>query len=548
MRWIVLFSFVGVLLILSSCGPQDDLADVGDAPTPMAPSKPKIKESNHEPQLHDSEDDQHIEDRHKPATRQQGDHPARHNSDSRQSPSQRSTNGHDDRDGTKKRHNIDQPHTDHGDAHHQNKKHANDAGDTDVKHQDSHHKSNHDTPSEKPIDLAFKEDAELKDLSATQIFERRILPILRSQKASSCTECHFGGVEIRNYIREDQATTFAALRAQHLINLKSPEKSRLLTFIARRPDNEDKLIAKVRRSEYQTFRAWISAAARDPKLLAAKSSNTKVGTELPMEVVRHMRRDRVLRSFVENIWSEMGRCVNCHSPNRNKRLISEYGEQISWIVPGDPAATLQELVDGGNIDIEKPDESLVLFKPVGLEDHGGGPKFAAGSRTDKNFRRFLTDYAAVVKGKIQRTDQIPKPSKDVARLTHQQLRIVNLPNSLDKKLLKADIYRWTDSGWSKTPWGTAENAINGKKNMWQNMVFAVAPRDSKRAAEIGRMKDALLPGGRYLVKIYVDKQEKTKGNRDYELGESEFLGQVEFTGPWKAGYQPPKIIQAPAQN
>lgn len=380
------------------------------------------------------------------------------------------------------------------------------------------------------------------DLTAAEIFERRMLPILRSDKATSCTECHFGGVELRNYIRDNQATTFAALRDDGLIDVNHPDESKILQFINRHVEKSDPLIAKVRQAEYQAFRNWIRAAVKEPDLLAAKATGVAVGTELPTEVIRHMRRDHVLESFVENIWSEIGRCINCHSPDRNQRQVREHGEQVSWIVPRDPAATLQKLVDGGNIDTDSPGESMVLLKPVGLEKHGGGPKFALGSRTDKNFRRFLTDYAAVIHGTYKRTDQLPKPSPEVAGLTGQHLRIVGLPQGLDKKLLKANIYRWTDGHWSETPWGTAENPVNGEKNMWQSMVFFVAPRGSPRAQELQPDKETRLPAGRYLIKIYVDRKNRTRTDRDYELGDADLLSQGEIDGDWLPGYQPPKVI------
>jgi hypothetical protein len=260
-----------------------------------------------------------------------------------------------------------------------------------------------------------------------------------------------------------------------------------------------------------------------------------------------MRRDRVLQSFVENVWSEIGRCINCHSPERNQRLVREHGEQVSWIRPRDPAGTLQQCVDQGIIDTDAPEESLILLKPLKLVDHGGGPKFALGSRTDKSFRRFLADYASVVQGKYQRAEQLPRPTPDVISLTGQHLRIVDLPRRLDKKLLRADLYRWEGESWSETPWGTAENPINGEKSLWQSMVFAVAPRGSERAAELAKADEAQLPGGRYLVKIYVDEQDRTKDDREYESGAGELYAEVEIDGAWPPGYQPPKIIAAPSK-
>lgn len=391
-----------------------------------------------------------------------------------------------------------------------------------------------------------------EDESALELFKKRITPILRSPNPSSCSECHLSGVDLKDYIGDSQEETFASLKAAGLIDMKQPDRSKLLQFIHRAPDRSTPVGKKAREQEYEAFRAWIRAAVKDPKLAAATTDSDQLGPKVPVAVIRHTRHDRVLDSFVQNIWSEMGRCVSCHSPELNRKKIGRNGftkedvDAISWVVPRDPAATLQKLVDTGNIDLDDPDESLVLTKPAGLEEHGGGPKFAVGSRTDKNFRRFLNDYAKVVSQGYKNEKQLPEPSKEVAMLTGQHLRVVDLPSSFGRKLLRADIYRMTDSGWSESRWATAENPIVGKRKMWQSMVVAVAPRDSKRAKEM--KPNTPLPAGRYLIKIYIDRKDKTKDDRDYVLGKTEFYGQVETQGEWKAGYQPPKTIHAPVRD
>ncbi len=384
------------------------------------------------------------------------------------------------------------------------------------------------------------------DADANALFHRRVLPILASKNPSSCTECHFGGVEIQAYIHKDQATTFAALRDAGLINLKSPDDSKILQFIRRHTDTTSDSLRKVRAAEHEAFQAWIRAAARDPGLLATQLGKTKIGTELPVELIRHLRRDHVLNSFVENIWSQIGRCVNCHSPDRNERLVKEHGEQVSWIRPNDPAATLAQCVEQYIIDTDDPEESLILLKPLGEVAHGGGPKFAPGDQTDKNFRRFLNDYAAVVNRSYQRVEQLPPPPGEVARLTAQHLRIVDLPQELEKCFLRVDIFRWEGQDWSATRWGTADNLIAADKQLWQNLVTATAPVDSPRAAKLEQ--EPLLPSGRYLAKVYVDRTGKLQNDRDLELGEDDLWGEVEFDGEWPVGYQPPKIIHAPRKR
>jgi hypothetical protein len=390
---------------------------------------------------------------------------------------------------------------------------------------------------------AFAEDDPL------DLFKTRITPILNSPRPSSCTECHLSGVDLKNYIGKNQQETFASLRAAGLIDVNQPDKSKLLEFIQRAPRNSSPIRAEVRKLEYEAFRAWITAAVKDPTLAAARTTSDQLGPSLPLEVVRHTRQGRVIQSFVENIWSEMGRCASCHSPELNRQKIGKNGftreslDAISWLVPRNPLATLEKLVDSGHVDLEDPHESEFLTKPAGLVKHGGGPKFAVGSRTDKNFRRFLDDYAAIVNGEYATAKDLPTSPNMVGVVTNQNLRIIDLPETLHRKLLRVDIYRRVGSGWSEKPWATAENPIVGPRKMWQSAIFAVAPRGSERARQL-KPKQAL-PAGRYLVKIYVDRQDKTKKDRDYEMGKAEFYGQVEIHGEWKPGYKPPKILHAP---
>lgn len=388
--------------------------------------------------------------------------------------------------------------------------------------------------------------AEEPTANSLTIFQDRIAPLLNSPARSSCTECHLSGVDLKDYIGESQEQTFASLRAAGMIDVRHPEQSKILAFIQRAPTTSTPVGEQIRKQEYEAFRAWILAASKDEKMVLLAADTNQLGPSVPVEVIRHTRRDHIVQVFRENIWSEIGRCVNCHSPELNRRMIGRDGrtqddiDAISWIVPRDPEGTLQSLVDTGNIDLDEPDASLVLTKPVGLEKHGGGPKFALGSLTDKNFRSFLNDYASAVKGTYTLTDQLPTQSKELIAETGRHLRIVDLPGKLDGKLLKVDLYRMTEHGLSKHRIATAENPINGKQGQWQSSIYSVIKRNSDEAKLSQANKP--IPEGRYLAKIFVDRNDKAKGNRDYEMDQADFLGQVEFDGTWDVGYREPKII------
>lgn len=432
-------------------------------------------------------------------------------------------------------------HTAHASARDGHAKHGHSGGDAHRKDDTSHAK---DAATQR---LA----AELADADAATIFSSRILPILKSDSASSCTECHFAGVELRDFILEDQAKTFASLKSTGMIDVDRPDESKILRFIGRKPEKSDPLLEKVRQTELVAFRAWVRAAVREPELLKA-TSDVEVGTRLPPEVVRHARRDRVLSSFIDNIWSEMGRCINCHNPERNRQKIGRNGftkedvDAISWIVPRDPASTLRELVESGNIDLDDPAASPVLTKPAGLEDHGGGPKFFPGSPTYRNFLAFLTDYADITNRKYAAASDLPDAQEEIALLSEQQLRITDIPAAFSDLPLQVDFYRRLPrtGKWSERRWATGFSRVNGKRHVWQNPILVTAPAGSPLAKEFRERK--LLPPGEYRIRILIDRDRKTVKDPTYELGATEFVAEVQINGDWKPGYQPPKIVRLPA--
>ena len=48
------------------------------------------------------------------------------------------------------------------------------------------------------------------DETVSDIFTRRILPLAKADKPSSCAECPAAGVDLSQYIKDDAAATFAA--------------------------------------------------------------------------------------------------------------------------------------------------------------------------------------------------------------------------------------------------------------------------------------------------------------------------------------------------
>jgi hypothetical protein len=103
--------------------------------------------------------------------------------------------------------------------------------------------------------------------SPREVFEKRILPIFRSPNPSSCTQCHLGGVDLKDYILPSHEKTFRSLRDQGLIDLTDPKGSKILKLISMREARTEGaalIHEKTRRAELEAFTAWIEACAADP--------------------------------------------------------------------------------------------------------------------------------------------------------------------------------------------------------------------------------------------------------------------------------------------
>ncbi len=389
------------------------------------------------------------------------------------------------------------------------------------------------------------------DTSSAKVFEERILPIFKSPDPSSCARCHLATVDIKDYILPSAKDTFLALRDQGLINLDKPEDSKILKLINRGADDPKVaglISAKKQKAEYEAFAAWIKACAADPALRnAPKPEEVITLTTKPVEVVRHARKDRMLESFETNVWSLRFRCMNCHSEGtpQNEKLVKEEGERVAWFKKAGPEATMDHLLASRLIDLENPEKSLLLRKPLGEVKHGGGIKIVVGDQGYKAIRAWIEDVAAIKTGKYAKpTDLPPKETGPKQFGTEAWFRLNNTPAAWNGKLLQVDVYAWdakAGGAWEKDPIATSDRMCGDKG--WQHTVTLLATPGSDRAKAWATGKPAL-PQGKYLVKVYVDSSGKAKKNWKTPLGAEEYIGQAEFQGRWQEGYGSMTIVDA----
>jgi predicted CxxxxCH...CXXCH cytochrome family protein len=375
-----------------------------------------------------------------------------------------------------------------------------------------------------------------------QVFEQRIIPIFQSPNPSSCVQCHLAGVDLKNYILPDADKTFRSLREQGLINLEDPEKSKILQLISMgAKETRAALIQqKVRQAEYEAFSVWIKACAADARLRAAAKlpESEQARPARPLEVIRHARQDRLLESFENNVWAWRFRCMNCHSEGtpQNDKYVKEYGKRVAWTKTAGAAATMEYLLASKLIDPARPQQSLLLRKPLG-ERHEGGKKFLVGDQAYQGFRAWIEDVAAIRSDRYAKASDLPNESGPERFGSDLWLKLVDCPPEWGGKLLQVNVHAWDAQrqDWEAQPLATSDREVAAKARLWQHNLTWLASRGSERAQQWQLGKPAP-PAGRYLVKILVDRDGKLAKDWKTKLGAADYVGQVEFQARWREGY------------
>jgi hypothetical protein len=385
--------------------------------------------------------------------------------------------------------------------------------------------------------------------NALAIFERRIVPILNSSNPSSCAECHLSGVDLKNYIAQSPDKTFISLRDEGLIDLKQPSASKILDLIRMSQPESNRLTEEARQSELAAFTAFIEAGCKSEKLVNAKplSEKERATPHVPVEVIRHARKDRVLDSFVTNVWSQIQRCAGCHGgqTENSKKLIKEHGQQVRWSFET-PKQTLETIIEREYIDTRSPEMSLLVMKPTMQVEHGGGKKMEIGDRGYKQFREFIADYAAVVDGYYESQHQLPEPSEVEFIGSQIWLKVAPTPEAWADKLLGVVIFPFDESAgeFSTTPIAESDRRVWGKGKLWQHSLILRAASGSQQAVQF--RTSPRLPQGRYLIKFFLDAEDELREDWETELTDMKFfVGEVEVRTDWPVGYQKRLIVHPP---
>lgn len=245
--------------------------------------------------------------------------------------------------------------------------------------------------------------------SPGELFERRIRPLLETDRPESCTECHARGISLAAFARDDVCESMACLVADGLVNLEQPEASVLLSWIDRAGGTGPLVTERMVLEEYTGFLEWIQHEAEcgsckkkkcgadaEPLCDAVDQEERSLAPDTdPLDC----ERETLEALFRGTIYKDRDRCIPCHfmeedtAVSEAPRFFTERGGCGVGSL-----ASMNAIVGRGLINTRHPELSLLLLKPLAESDggavHEGGDKFL--KEDDDHYDSFLyfaTRYA-----------------------------------------------------------------------------------------------------------------------------------------------------------
>jgi hypothetical protein len=246
----------------------------------------------------------------------------------------------------------------------------------------------------------------------TALFDQRIAPLLADDRPKSCNACHLAGVDMSVFVRDTPCETMACLAELGLVDLAAPDASQVLAWIDRAKPLSPLIDDAVVQAEHDGFLEWIRhnadcgryecagvvcTAREDDPFCDVAPEPFVAGVSLDVGGCDDLALEKLFR---DTIYESRGRCFPCHFANE----MAAAPEALHFIeqagnCDSSSLQTLRNVVEAGLVDIEQPERSLLLLKPLaeggGGVPHGGHEKFSPGNDPGyDNFVYWLKRYAA----------------------------------------------------------------------------------------------------------------------------------------------------------
>lgn len=241
------------------------------------------------------------------------------------------------------------------------------------------------------------------------LFDKRIAPLLTTDRPDSCSACHASGVQLADFVRGTPCEAMACLKEQGLVRLDAPSESVLLSWIGRVPPGSPLIDERIAAEEKAAFLEWFEHEATCgtcEDVVCPEATTTGCAADERVESAYDAKSDpgdcsdeTLERLFRGTVFIWRARCAPCHLDGAES---SAHAPRF-FFQDGDcgvaSLASLRRIEGAGYIDVEEPLESFLLLKPLAESDggipHGGHDKIVADNdRAFDAYVHFLSRYGA----------------------------------------------------------------------------------------------------------------------------------------------------------
>ena len=152
----------------------------------------------------------------------------------------------------------------------------------------------------------------------------------------------------------------------------------------------------------------------------------------------------------------------------------------------------------------------------------------------KAFVAWIRDYGNVVSDRYAAVNELPADNwyasqhvlmlQDTPKAWPELARVQLLVHDWDKE----------NGTWHEEPVAFTQNSVTPRNIVVGSLFLIRSPRLENTID--WNSASVMLPAGKYLIKVYVDKQHRLTANPTVMLNEDDYYGQVEIEARWENGF------------
>lgn len=240
----------------------------------------------------------------------------------------------------------------------------------------------------------------------SDLFQKKIKPLVSKGQPTTCNQCHFSGVDLGLFVQESPCKSMACMQEKGMVDFGNPAASEVLTWIKKAKPESKLITTTIQDAEYTSFLEWIkwSASCQNSAcgVIADPCGANAVPPPPPLTkpMLGACDEETLAAGFAAKVYKWRDRCTHCHAPYGTDANKAWDGYKAPlWLNQnkgvGGSKLTMYAVIGGPYINTASPVDSLLLTKP--LAEKAGGVWHAGGDKFQNTKDQSYIDFLAWIK-------------------------------------------------------------------------------------------------------------------------------------------------------